>query len=414
MAVHYHKSPDACVACTTCTAYCPVAAHTQNYQGPKLTAPAGERFRLLGEPDDSSLSYCSNCKICDMSCPYNVPISVINMMARADYCAKNPPPLRDWLVAHGELLANLTSILPNFLRNWVMNSGFVRSILDFMGIAKEMPLPNFVAKTFKQAYKNKLKSNKADAVAAADINKTLVYFPGCYVNIYEPQTGFDVVEVLKQAGYHVIVPDNFCCCGLPLVANGYMRAAKHNAVKNSAELDKWRNEGIPVLTSCPSCGLMLKREYGELFPDIAGTEHNAKNIYDVCEFIGSLIESGCWKGSFRTDAPISAIYHTPCHSRVQGCGKPGLQLALNLPNVSAIDADAGCCGMSGSYGFKKDKYSIAMNIGSSLFQTIDASGAQCVITECGICQLQIRHGISKKKEKRVMHPITLLKERLIF
>ena len=52
------------------------------------------------------------------------------------------------------------------------------------------------------------------------LTKKAVFFPGCYVNDYDPQTGKDLVFMLEKAGYEVIVPD-FECCGLPMVANGF-------------------------------------------------------------------------------------------------------------------------------------------------------------------------------------------------
>lgn len=91
-----HVDPDACIACTTCTVFCPVAAATGEFAGPKMTGPAYERFRLSGLSEDTSLSYCANCKNCDISCPQGVPIAAINMVARARQCEKEHPHfLRD-------------------------------------------------------------------------------------------------------------------------------------------------------------------------------------------------------------------------------------------------------------------------------------------------------------------------------
>ena len=62
-------SPDKCIACTTCVVHCPVARVTPKYLGPRMIGPAYERFRLLGLAEDESLTYCSNCKNCDITCP---------------------------------------------------------------------------------------------------------------------------------------------------------------------------------------------------------------------------------------------------------------------------------------------------------------------------------------------------------
>ena len=98
-------NPDKCIACTTCVVHCPVAEATPKFLGPRMIGPAYERFRLLGLAEDPSLHYCANCKNCDISCPHDVPVSSINMLARAEQCKQQSPGLRDWVLAHGELQA---------------------------------------------------------------------------------------------------------------------------------------------------------------------------------------------------------------------------------------------------------------------------------------------------------------------
>jgi len=55
-------SLDHCVKCTICETYCPVAAATPLFPGPKYVGPQAERYRGDGVADDS-LDYCSSCGI---------------------------------------------------------------------------------------------------------------------------------------------------------------------------------------------------------------------------------------------------------------------------------------------------------------------------------------------------------------
>lgn len=77
---------------------------------------------------------------------------------------------------------------------------------------------------------------------------------------------------------------------------------------------------------------------------------------------------------------LKLIYHAPCHLRAQGNGLPGLELLRRLDGVTVENADAGCCGISGSYGFKKEKYDIAQTVGSELFAKVRESGAQAAVS----------------------------------
>jgi glycerol-3-phosphate dehydrogenase subunit C len=82
-----------------------------------------------------------------------------------------------------------------------------------------------------------------------------------------------------------------------------------------------------------------------------------------------------------------------------------LELVSLLPGIEVSDADAGCCGISGNYGFKADRYDIAMAIGSNLFETIKSSGVAFVLSDCGTCRLQITHGTGV----RTAHPIAIVR-----
>lgn len=105
---------------------------------------------------------------------------------------------------------------------------------------------------------------------------------------------------------------------------------------------------------------------------------------------------------------LRVIYHAPCHLRAQGNGLPGLELLRRLPGVTSRNADAGCCGISGSYGFKKEKYAIAQDIGAALFKTVRESGAHVAASECGTCRVQILHGSGLP----CLHPVSIVRQRL--
>lgn len=394
-------NPDQCIACTTCVVHCPVAEATPNFLGPRMIGPAYERFRLLGLAEDPSLHYCANCKNCDISCPHDVPVSSINMLARAEQCKKQRPGLRDWVLAHGELQARWLRLIPAGLKNFGMLNPVTRAVLDALGIDKRAPLPRFASQTFRQQARGFRQSGQ---------NRKVVFFPGCYVDVYDPRTGLDMLWTLNRAGYEVIVPDEFVCCGLPMVANGFWQDARANAERNLATLARWREQGIPIITGCPSCALMFKTELPEFFPDLT-EKHGLTPLEDAQEFLLDCVERGELRlePENRASLPeLRVIYHAPCHLRAQGNGLPGLELIRRLPGVASRNADAGCCGISGSYGFKKEKYAIAQDIGATLFRTVRESGAHVAVSECGTCRVQILHG----SELPCLHPVSIVRQRL--
>lgn len=378
-----HLTPDACVACTTCLVQCPVSKVSSEFLGPRLIGPAWERFRLMGMPEDDSLHFCANCKNCDISCPQGVAVSHINVQARIDQCKNAGFRPRDWMLAHGDVIASLLRYFPAVLKNFGMNNGITRSCLDTLGIARKATLPAFAVSSFMQLFK-KVQQPRAQ--------RQVVFFPGCYTNNYDPQTGLDLVWILNRAGYEVVVPDTVCC-GLPLLANGYADDARQRAQKNLALLAPFRDKGVPIITTCPSCALTFNTDLEEFFPDVTA-QWGSCFMGDAQAFVLQSVEAGDLDIAAQScsSSSVRLAYHAPCHLRASGHGLPGFELLRRIPGCDVCNTNAGCCGQSGSYGFKKEHYDIAQAVGAPLFEALRHSGARMAVSECGTCRIQIKHG----------------------
>lgn len=390
-----HVSPDKCIACTTCTVFCPVAAATNEFLGPRMIGPAWERMRRQGIHEDESLGWCANCKNCDISCPQGVDVAGINMMARdREYAAHHPHFLRDWIVSHNETLGRLFGPVPAPLKNYAMRNSVVRGALDVIGIARQATMPTYAARRFR--------SLLAELRQPEGLTRTVAYFPGCYVDLFDPQAGLDLVWALNQAGCRVVTDDNFRCCGVPMIASGFMADARKNVRRNMAGIRAFAAQGIPVLMSCPSCELMFREEARTFFPEET-READIAMVRDAQEFLLELAQEGVFRPKLRAPrAPL--LYHSPCHMRALGIGLPGLDLLSEL-GVPVIAANAGCCGISGSYGFKKERYAVSQKVGSTLFATVRESGASTVATECGTCRLQIASSTGVPAR----HPVSVIR-----
>ena len=350
--------------------------------------------RLSGLGEDKSLSYCTNCKNCEISCPQGVPIASINMVARARQCEQEHPHyLRDWIVAHQELLAHLIGPVPAGLKNWSMRNPLVRLALDGIGLAKGAAMPAYAAKRFR---------TQLARLSQPKCEKKVVLFPGCYMDLYDPKSGLDLVWALNRAGYEVVSDDRFACCGVPMVASGFMEDAHKKAQTNVAVMREYAQQGLDVLTACPSCELMFKEEIPTFFPDVA--DKDMPHILDAQEFLLQRAREGRLEIELARKPERPILYHAPCHLRALGIGLPGYEL-LEALGIATDLANAGCCGISGSYGFKKEKRETAMKVGAELFRVVKESGAGRVATECGTCRLQI----SSTTGVPASHPVSILR-----
>jgi glycerol-3-phosphate dehydrogenase subunit C len=97
-------------------------------------------------------------------------------------------------------------------------------------------------------------------------------------------------------------------------------------------------------------------------------------------------------------------YHAPCQQKSHGIGKPALDLFSLIPELNVVEMTAACCGIAGTYGLKKEKYQIAMDVGAPLFADIQAARPDVAACDSETCRWQITHGTGV----RAVHPVTVL------
>lgn len=386
---------DNCIKCSICVAHCPVARVSDKFAGPKQNGPDLERFRMEGMvAAHPTVMFCSNCKNCDVACPSGVNISAMICRVKGELVNMEGAALRDRLMARVELLGKVGRMSPALV-NWCGRNRSIRWMGErIFGVSAEMTMPRYARKTFYELYNHK---------RPAPGKRNVLYYPGCYVNYNTPEVGMALVKVMARNGVHVLV-DKFNCCGLPMMSNGLLAEAKSYAVKNIQRLKDYLEKGCRIITSCPSCNLTLRREYQELF-GLGEADQLSDKIIDVFEYLQSMVQQGELDTSFNS-LPLKMGYHQPCHLKAGGCGVPSRGILGLIEGLRVYDLDAGCCGLSGSCGFKREKYPNSMEIGREVFQTIKELDVKQVITECGMCQLQIDHGTGAA----VYHPIQVLAE----
>lgn len=383
-----------CIKCTVCTTVCPVSRVNPDYPGPKQSGPDGERLRLKDASlYDDALKYCTNCKRCEVACPSDVKIGDIIQRAKARY-GKSTFNLRDAILSHTDLLGTLsTPFAP--LVNTATSLKPVRTLLDkTLGIDGHRELPKYSSGTFRRWYHKQAAAQKAFA-------EQVVFFHGCYVNYNHSQLGKDLLRVMNAMGFGVQLLDREKCCGVPLIANGFIDKAKKQAAINAASLSKAvLEQGLPVIATSSTCTFTLRDEYPQVLD--VDTRPMRDHIELATRFIWKQLEKG--RELNLKALPLRIAYHTPCHMEKMGWSLYTLDLLRSLPGVELVMLESQCCGIAGTYGFKKENYQTSQSIGAPLFQQIEESGVDLVVTDCETCKWQIEMSTSKKCE----HPITLL------
>ena len=60
-----------------------------------------------------------------------------------------------------------------------------------------------------------------------------------------------------------------------------------------------------------------------------------------------------------------------------------------VPGLSCAVLDDSCCGLSGSYGFKKSNEATATELGKRAVLRIQKTGAEAIVADCGSCRMQL-------------------------
>ena len=393
-------SLDQCIKCNICTSACPVSAVTDLFPGPKYAGPQAGRFRQSGQPSpDHSVDYCSGCRVCNMICPTGVKIAEMNARARATMVEQGQIPpvkrLRNNLVARPELVGKLAlPIAP--LANAVLHFKPARWMAEkvFL-IHREAPFPTIASQRFTTWFRRRPRLAMA--------TRKVLYFHGCSTQYYEPHIGKAFVRVLEANGFEVVVPPQNCC-GLPLLSNGEFTAARRYHASNVRHLVDFARQGYAIVGTSTSCTLTLKEEAPELLDmHDADTRLVAESTYDFNEFLLVLLEEGRLNLNFKP-LSLDLPYHVPCQYRAHRLGRPGMEVLELIPNLHITESGAACCGIAGTYGYKAEKYAIAMQVGSQLFDFVHQSGAPLVVCDSETCRWQITHATGVP----AIHPVELL------
>lgn len=390
-----------CIKCTVCTVYCPVIPVNPDFPGPKHAGPDGERFRLK-DPDfyDKSLKYCLNCKRCEVACPSGVRIGDIIQSARIKYNT-DAPKLRDIMLANTDFVGHMASPLAPLV-NMTLGLKPVKMVMDsVLKIDHRRTFPKYSSQTFESWYRKHAEAKQQT------YSKHVSYFHGCYVNYNFPQLGKDLVKIMNAAGYGVHLLEKEKCCGVALISNGLINQATRQGEQNIRAIRiSVQEHQMSVIGTSSTCIFTLRDEYPHLLH--IKNEDVRDQIELATRFLFRLVDEGKLKLVFRKDYKKRVAYHTACHMQKLGWAVYSTSLLRMIPGLDFLMLDSQCCGIAGTYGFKKENYGTSQGIGASLFKQIEEAGVDCVATDCETCKWQIEMSTSVP----VMNPVSILAEAL--
>lgn len=387
-----------CLKCSICTTVCPMMAANPHYPGPKQAGPDGERYRLKDPAFyDLTLKYCLNCKRCEVSCPSGVKIGDIIQSARLKY-GRSSNVVRDYMLAETDLAGNVASAVAP-IANRMLGLKPVKAVMDgALGIDAHRTFPTYSHEKFENRFRSEVSFRQLG------FRRFISYFHGCYVNYNYPQLGMDLVKLVNACGYGVHLLDREKCCGVALISNGFGKQARKQARINLKSFRTAVSNGETVLTTSSTCTFTMRDEYR----NVLGLDNSdvRDSLLLATKWLYDHIEDGSIRIAFRKDYHKRIVYHTACHMNKLGWAIYSTSLLKMIPGVELLVPEQQCCGIAGTFGFKKENYPYSQAIGSALFETLKSFNPDVVATDCETCKWQIEMSAGLP----VMNPVSILAE----
>src|ERR1041385_7357605 len=178
-----------------------------------------------------ALDLCLSCKGCKADCPMNVDMATYKAEFLSHYYKHRPRPLHAYAFGLIHVWAQLTQLSPTLV-NFINRAPITSTIAKkFIGIAPQRKIPCFARQTFKawfrkthpfsmlgtarRAVRSGAPGGRAlphdrfgpAAVNARGYNNRVILWPDTFNNFFHPETARAAVEVLEDAGFHVLVPE---------------------------------------------------------------------------------------------------------------------------------------------------------------------------------------------------------------
>jgi iron-sulfur cluster protein len=275
----------------------------------------------------------------------------------------------------------------------------------WFGLDRRRTLPPFPKQTLVRAARE-LATGPAKPRASK-----VVLFADVFTNYGLVRRGLATLEVLRALGAQVVVSEAVPE-GRAALSQGMIATAKSHARRATAELDRYLSEGRDIVVVEPSSLAVFRRDLRHLLESKERIERFCARAFDPIEYVAKLLEQSGRKPQEVFDVSRSPVgqklfFHAHCQQKTIGCALPTEKL-LREAGFDVATSNVECCGMAGSFGYKKDFYDLSMAVGADLFAQIvqqeRSGGKRALIASGTSCTEQLQAGF----EREVLHPIELL------
>jgi FAD/FMN-containing dehydrogenase/Fe-S oxidoreductase len=355
------------------------------------------------------LDLCLECRACKAECPVGVDVARFKSEFLATYWRRHGLPMRIRTIGHARRLSATGSRFAP-LSNIVAQSAAGRWIGEqLLGIDRRRTPPPFARDTFARRFARRIQAPSLQPHQAPSPKPPapgVVLFNDTFTNYNHPEIGAAAAGFLEAAGKSPrLLPHG--CCGRPLISQGLLDEARLAAHATTDALFDAAARGDRIVFLEPSCLSAVREDAPALLRGDA--QRRANVVAGACVLFEDYVENEWQAGRIGValrPGPATVLLHGHCHQKAMGLMPSARGLAARIPSCTVVDLDAGCCGMAGSFGYKKEHYEVSRQIGErKLLPAARAMAADAVLVAAGTsCREQVKHftGVG------ALHPAELL------
>jgi len=368
-----------CTGCSRCVNQCPVRIDI-----PWLNENL--RDRLNREADPSVLS------------------GTLTTLASAPEANEQAPPDKLFF-GNYHWFAECASRFPR-LANTFSKTKSSRWLLErLFGLDRRRALPAFPKETLVAAAARDFPSPVTNPLARVAL------FADVFTNYGMISRGLATLRVLRALNIDVVVTDSLPE-GRAALSQGLIATAAEFARRAASLLDGYVKQGRDVVIVEPSSLAMFRRDARHLLEDSGQFERLRARSFEPVEYVVKLMRHLDRDAQSVFDVNRSPVgtrlfYHSHCQQKTIGCALSTEELLRSI-GFDVVSSSVECCGMAGSFGYKKDFFELSMAVGEDLFQQVrrseDESRPRALVANGTSCTEQLHAGLRRK----VLHPIELL------
>jgi FAD/FMN-containing dehydrogenase/Fe-S oxidoreductase len=338
----------------------------------------------------ASLDLCLSCKACSSECPAGVDIAQYKSeVLHRTYRHRLRPVTHyvlGWLPRWAKLVTRVPALAKTFNAALRLRP-VAQTVLLLGGMDPRRQLVSFSTERFSSWARRRPEVLRT--AAAQGNGRDVLLWADSFSESLDGAGARAMVQVLTEAGYRVLVPEDQACCGLTWITTGQLDGARRQLNRTMKVLAPFAANGIPIIGVEPSCTGVLRSDLLDLFPDDPRAQLIAESTYTLAELLTAPEPVGPgnrWQPPSLKGVEVVAQPHCHHHS-VMGWDADAALLARTGASITRL---AGCCGMAGNFGMERGHYDVSVDVAkNALLPALLAAGAETIYLADGYsCRTQ--------------------------